>query len=98
MLVLTQEEMAGDLAGFIGKAVMFADATPRVAIPRRTAREAVSNPEFAYPILRRINISAPIPPRRSRCSISVRPRRSYIAAWASSPLTPCAGGSGTIVR
>ena len=55
VLVLTQEEMAGDLAGFIGKAAMFADATPRVAIPPRTAREAVSNPEFAYPILRRIN-------------------------------------------
>jgi hypothetical protein len=55
VLVLTQEEMEGDLAGFIGKAVAFSGAVPRIALPGYAGREAVSYPEFASPVLRRIN-------------------------------------------
>ena len=99
VLVLTQEEMAGDLAGFIGKAVAFSRAIPRVALPDRATREAVSNPEFICSVLRRINHFRANRRRRSRWSISGLPRSSSIAAWARSRAsTPCAGSSSTIVR
>ena len=55
VLVMTQEEMARDLAGFGARVVAFAGAAPRAPLPAAAKREGVSNPEFAYPVLRRIN-------------------------------------------
>lgn len=55
VLVMTQEEMARDLAGFGARVAAFAGAEPRRPLPAVAKREAISNPEFAYPVLRRIN-------------------------------------------
>jgi hypothetical protein len=55
VLVLTQEEMAGDLAGFLAKLSAFAEAPRQDGFPARTARSGASYPEAAAPLLRRIN-------------------------------------------
>lgn len=55
VLVMTQEQMARDLASFGTRVTDFAGARPRAPLPQEARREGVSNPEFAYPVLRRIN-------------------------------------------
>ena len=55
VLVLTQEEMAGDLAGFLAKLSAFAEAPRQDGFPARASRSGASYPEAAAPLLRRIN-------------------------------------------
>ena len=55
VLVLTQEEMAGDLAGFLAKISAFAEAPRQDGFPASAPRAAPSHPEAAAPLLRRIN-------------------------------------------
>ena len=55
VLVLTQEEMASDLAGFLAKLSAFAEAPRQDGFPARTERSGASYPEAAAPLLRRIN-------------------------------------------
>jgi hypothetical protein len=55
VLVLTQEEMARDLAGFLAKLSAFAEAPRQDGFPASAPRAAPSHPEAAAPLLRRIN-------------------------------------------
>ena len=55
VLVLTQEEMARDLAGFLAKLSAFAEAPRQDGFPASAARSGASHPEAAAPLLRRIN-------------------------------------------
>ena len=55
VLVLTQEEMARDLAGFLAQISAFAEAPRQDGFPARASRSGASHPEAAAPLLRRIN-------------------------------------------
>ena len=55
VLVLTQERMAEDLAGYLTTLAVFADAPVRDGLPEHAVRSGKSYPEAAAPILRRIN-------------------------------------------
>lgn len=55
VLVLTHEEMAGDLAGFLAKLSAFAEAPRQDGFPASATRSGASHPEAAAPLLRRIN-------------------------------------------
>ena len=55
VLVLTQEQMARDLAGFLERLAAFAEASRRDGFPASTTRSGVSQPEMAAPLLRRVN-------------------------------------------
>ena len=55
VLVLTQEEMARDLAGFLAKLSAFAEAPRQDGFPASAPRAGASHPEAAAALLRRIN-------------------------------------------
>ena len=55
VLVLTQERMAGDLAGYLATLAVFADSPMREGLPEHAVRSGQSYPEAAAPVLRRIN-------------------------------------------
>jgi hypothetical protein len=55
VLVLTQERMAGDLAGYLATLAAFAESPVREGLPGKAVRSGQSYPEAAAPLLRRIN-------------------------------------------